>query len=429
MAGPMKKKGQCAQRTASTDSRVANPLAPGSRRTRGPWLLLAASLLLLPLLPFAGEPGLRPEMGSGNEHQDCNNCHGSHRNPSRLLNLRSEEPSDACAGCHQGKEESLAKGGAVQIPEWRGQESSHLFQSPMERSSQGHPYVRTYEAGGRKGFLLPGCTACHDPHAKDKRKLKDAAFNARGDWVGPKASNSAQICFGCHAGPESVKLSEGFGPARDLGSRFANSARSRHAIGGSAKDRPDVPSLNGTRFSGRMDCISCHDNPDESGPRGPHVSIYPHLLAASYGRELESSLGERSNDLCYKCHDQISVEGDQSFPYHRAHIRGFIGGPGQRTSSIEEVSGREEKTLRELLTVKNPKPGRQRAFMPGFGEPTPCATCHDPHGSLQNPALVEFDTTVVSPSTTGVVEFQQTGPGRGSCTLNCHGYNHVNVTY
>ena len=367
-------------------------------------------------------------MVSGNDHADCNRCHTSHHAAGRLMNLKAADPNALCAKCHQGKEGDLVQQGAIQMPEGKGLESDHLFQSRTERSREGQTYVRTYEGGGRKGVLLSGCDGCHDPHAKDKKKLKEVAFDARGDWVGSKPALTAQICFGCHAGPEAVRMRAGFGDVGDIGARFARGARSQHAMGRTAGERPDLPSLNGMRSEGRLDCTSCHDNPDEAGPRGPHVSPYPHLLCASYGREMDGGVGERSNDLCYKCHSQVSIEGNQSFPLHREHIRGFVdrARPG---GSIEETGPRRNIAEEGLRTLKDLKPGRQGAFMAGFGEPTPCATCHNPHGSIQNPALIDFDTTVVTPSMGGGISFRQTGPRRGSCTLTCHGHSHVNAAY
>jgi predicted CXXCH cytochrome family protein len=386
----------------------------------------AALLLLLSAPAGAGTPPQSPVLETGSEHSDCNGCHATHHAAGKSMNLKASDQSALCVKCHQGREENLAKRGAIQIPEWRGEESGHLFQDRGERSRGGQPYKRTYDAGeGGRGVLLSGCDGCHDPHAKDSKKLKSVAFDARGEWIGSKPALAAQVCFGCHAGPDAVKLPGQFGDVRDLGTRFLQGARSKHGMGRTAKDRPDLPSLNGTRFNGRLDCTSCHDNPDEAGPRGPHVSIYPHLLVAPYGREREGAVGDRSNDLCYRCHSQMSIEADQSFPLHRAHIRGFMGSL-QRPRGIEISAPR---ALPDARSFKDVKGARQAAVMPGLGEPTPCATCHNPHGSSRNDALVEFDPSVVSPSPGGGISYRRNGPGRGSCTLTCHGYSHVNATY
>jgi hypothetical protein len=69
------------------------------------------------------------------------------------------------------------------------------------------------------------------------------------------------------------------------------------------------------------------------------------------------------------------------------------------------------------------------APLAGFGEPTPCATCHDPHGSLNNPSLIRFDPAVVTRSSVGGVDFYRSGLGHGTCTLTCHGYDHVQAKY
>jgi len=68
------------------------------------------------------------------------------------------------------------------------------------------------------------------------------------------------------------------------------------------------------------------------------------------------------------------------------------------------------------------------------GERTACATCHDPHGisdgtAMNNRSLVNFDTTIVGPSSSGVLRFEATGSFSGRCYLRCHGKNHNPLSY
>ena len=49
-----------------------------------------------------------------------------------------------------------------------------------------------------------------------------------------------------------------------------------------------------------------------------------------------------------------------------------------------------------------------------------------------NSALINFDLSVVSPATTAAgprLEYVDTGRMSGTCTLSCHGANHVGSTY
>jgi predicted CXXCH cytochrome family protein len=57
-----------------------------------------------------------------------------------------------------------------------------------------------------------------------------------------------------------------------------------------------------------------------------------------------------------------------------------------------------------------------------------CSTCHDPHASTAA-MLVNFDRSVVAPNSNGILQFARTGVGHGTCSLQCHGTNHNNLSY
>ena len=65
----------------------------------------------------------------------------------------------------------------------------------------------------------------------------------------------------------------------------------------------------------------------------------------------------------------------------------------------------------------------------------PCAVCHDAHGSRQYKGLINFlrfdklGSLVVTPSSSGRLEFVDLGTGRGSCYLTCHGKDHDPAEY
>jgi hypothetical protein len=299
--------------------------------------------------------------------------------------------------------------------------SSHIGR-PVPKAAR--PYVRRVQRGGQHYALTADCTGCHDAHGREAGKLRPLAFNARGEILATRPQNAAERCFGCHAGTDAAPLSLG---DPDIGKLFAASAASRHGIGTAPKDRPDLPSLRSSATpTAKLDCVSCHGNPDAAGPRGPHASPFPSLLKAAYGRERDlGTTGQKLNDLCYACHDRRSIEGNQSFPLHREHLRGFVASPG---------AGGRPAELAALMPDAFPEPRdiRSRLRSPGkagLGEPAACATCHDPHGSKENPSLVRFDRTVVTPSSVGGVEFKKTGMRRGTCTLTCHGHDHIHAKY
>ena len=146
-------------------------------------------------------------------------------------------------------------------------------------------------------------------------------------------------------------------------------------------------------------CTSCH-NSDLAGsggtpaPSGPHGSIYSPILIDNYATADYTMESVRAYALCYRCHDRQSILNDRSFPLHRRHI----------------VQAR-----------------------------SPCSACHDAHGisrtqgtSRNHSNLINFDLSIVRPATGGLasrIEYEDTGPRQGNCTLTCHGVVHVRFEY
>lgn len=365
-------------------------------------------------------------------HRDCRGCHGSHwRMAPQKFTLAQGTPSspfsamDAnCMRCHQGPPAPTVDQGASKLPLWTGTGSSHIDGPFLERAKTFSKVIT--KNAGRKTVLRAQCNGCHDSHGKDRPAyLAAQAFDAFGKPEKVRATTVAQICFTCHAGPEAVRTLKQRG---DLGALFRADAVSSHRPGTQATARQDLPSLRPGLFKGILDCSSCHDNPNPAGPRGPHASPYPNLLKASFGREGDmASVGSHGDDLCYTCHDRTSILGNQSFPWHAQHIGGF--------TPATQLTG---KTLRSLPGQRFPEPGSTPArFLPwkglsagaGLGKPAACATCHNSHGSSRWPALLDFDPAVVTRATVGVLDYQRMGLGHGSCTLSCHGHDHLQTRY
>jgi hypothetical protein len=95
--------------------------------------------------------------------------------------------------------------------------------------------------------------------------------------------------------------------------------------------------------------------------------------------------------LCYSCHSRDSILSDESFAEHDMHVR---------------------------------------------GEDTPCNACHTPHGisatqgnDSNNSHLINFDTSIVFPNSSGQLLFVDQGDRAGTCSLLCHGEEHDNLGY
>ena len=383
-----------------------------------------------------------PQLQLPDPHTDCLSCHahGAISPPSTTLAPSKPSPegkaakartrdqalplnlglATTCLGCHEGPKKNAADL-ATKLDMDTTSGSTHINWTFLQQT---RTYSRTVSTSSRKVKLMANCNGCHDVHAKtDPARLSQLVFDTSGQLLSKaKRTTVAQICFGCHAGPEAVHLPF---QAADVGARFAGTG-SAHVIGSRTNSRQDLPSLRLSLFQGFLDCTSCHANPDPIKPKGPHSSTFPNLLLAAYGKESGPMAvgGGHSNDLCFVCHDKNAILGNQSFPYHSQHIAGFTG--PLATSQLGRLPTGPGAASFSRGGMPN---SRFVGSSQGLGVPTPCATCHDPHGSPTNPALISFDTTVVSRSSVGAIKFQRTGFHEGACTLLCHGYDHVQTRY
>ncbi|MBE0501609.1 MAG: cytochrome C [Desulfuromonadales bacterium] len=237
------------------------------------------------------------------------------------------------------------------------------------------------------------CVDCHNPHVVSKenpfagipgRRVVNAIVDIEFEY---------ELCYKCHA--DSANLP---GDSTNKHAEFKVTNPSYHPVEGegakayviSLKDpykaraeRPGDVSI--------LTCGSCHGNDDHNGPKGPHGSNYEGLLTENYVTADGYSESAFVYALCYKCHERSSILGNESFPEHARHIIG-------QTS-------------------------------PGGG--TSCYSCHDAHGSSKYTSLIRFNEDVVEPSRDGRLEYKQTvGVAlSGSCTLICHGVEHVERSY
>ncbi|MGD8450794.1 MAG: cytochrome c3 family protein [Phycisphaerae bacterium] len=324
----------------------------------------------------------------------CAACHVSHSAPWRPRLLR-DRPDRLCLNCHDG----LSATDIMPVLNLRsGHRLSHVLNP--ERSP----------ARGLRPSVMVTCADCHNPHAVNAT-LGDTA--TRVGVVGPLvppamkdvpgvsltgAPLSAarfyyEVCFRCHA-DRPVYVPERIVRQRDTDGnvrrQFLPTTASAHPVAFPRRLGADVPSLTPEVQARRfVSCQDCHNNPDARSAggtlvNGPHGSRYAYLLADRYETSDYTVESPQAYALCYGCHDRASILGDESFPLHREHV----------------VRGR-----------------------------TPCSACHTAHGvsgSTGNHGhLINFDLSIVG----GRRGYVDTGQRRGSCTLNCHGVNHVNFTY
>jgi len=367
----------------------------------------------------------------------CGSCHLPHNSPpvaaERLFRATEEA---ACSPCHSGASVTPPLLNVLQ-------QFSKTYAHPT--LTVGGQHDTAEDAFPLDGARHAECVDCHQPHRAQVTVtpaippgIHPALLGASGYDGGAAlrpASNEFEVCFKCHS--DSVNKPQGpafsqFGRTPDrltertvpdphnlrlkLGSGVARhnvtAARQRTAAQVPSL-RANLLNLNGT--AGRslaagtyIYCTDCHSNDQArksggTGPNGPHGSSRIHLLERRYDLEPPPvTPGSNSGGvpyisgingtagICNKCHDvDNSTLRDDSFKEHDKHVR---------------------------------------------GQDASCSTCHDPHGvqggtTLNNHSLVNFDLTIVGPSSSGQLRFERTGNFSGRCFLRCHGQDHNPESY
>jgi hypothetical protein len=206
-----------------------------------------------------------------------------------------------------------------------------------------------------------------------------------------------EICLRCH-GDRPVRIRDSIlrvVAGGNVRREIAPTAASSHPITTPSRNR-DVPSILPEFRGRRISCQECH-NADDAGTlgvgvaNGPHGSNNAFLLADHYSTRDFTTESPQAYALCYRCHDRNSILNDESFRFHRRHI---------------------------------------------VDEDAPCSACHAPHGvrgsTVEHSHLINFDRSIVGPASApgdSGVRFRDLGRFQGSCTLRCHGVNHVSFHY
>jgi predicted CXXCH cytochrome family protein len=372
----------------------------------------------------------------------CESCHRPHapQTGERLVKFQEE---NTCYQCHDGTVTTANIKSEFLVKTYRHPVdiTPSVHDASENPSSTLYPLPETSSGAPRHAE----CVDCHNPHASNNAaaqppQVRGALLGASGQSVNntflPQSTNEYEICFKCHADSANqpqffdtgtVGIGYGRDPQRqfDVGNpnRFNTRIEFQFSPSYHPVTRPsnlstgpagDVPSLRqapvapgGSNLPDRtlsagsyIYCSDCHNNDSGrnlgtfTGPAGPHGSNLPHLLerasalepapAVPGGTSSAATYSLTDYGLCDKCHDvEGSILLDQSFKEHSLHVR---------------------------------------------SENTACSTCHDPHAS-QAPMLINFDRSIVAPSSSGRLDYQRTGFRSGTCYLTCHGADHNPKSY
>lgn len=328
----------------------------------------------------------KSEYGSVAEN-GCNSCHRPHSAGGNQRLLHFDKSEKNCLNCHNG---SVA---AANL--------ENVFNLPSKHNVKRYDNIHDIKESIKFSEKHVECVDCHNPHAVQKsighdQIISNAMLRVSGVTISGSETVEAQyeyeVCFKCHGdNPDRVE-SKITRQITQTNTRFEfdTSNPSYHPIA-SPGANDNVPSLElPMTISSIIKCTSCHNSDDSTQIKGPHGSNYSPLLAFNYETSDFTSENESAYELCYQCHSRNSILNDESFPKHLEHL----------------------------------------------DDKTPCSACHDPHGisltqgsSVNNTHLINFDTSIVSENSLGLLEFIDTGTFTGKCSLNCHGKDHIDEEY
>jgi predicted CXXCH cytochrome family protein len=321
----------------------------------------------------------------------CENCHQQHSAPGRKFLLHSAAEESVCYPCHNGNVATKNVEAEFTKVSRHGVASSTGVHDPTEPAVVSAMHVE--------------CADCHNPHAsKPGVGLPAGALTAvRGVNISgaevAAVTSEYEVCFRCHADSTTRtpaplitrQIAQG-----NIRLKFLTTNASFHAVAGPGR-ATNVPSLIAPwTVSSILKCSDCHNNnagpgAAGTGPNGPHGSTFRPLLERQYVTTDRTAYAVGNYAMCFKCHSSTSILSDNTFREHNKHITGSVR--------------------------------------------SPCSVCHDAHGAASpgtttnNMSLINFDTSVVTPSSSGVLRFETQGAFRGRCYLSCHGVNHNPYSY
>jgi predicted CXXCH cytochrome family protein len=325
----------------------------------------------------------------------CRNCHRTHSAGHGARLIASTQEAETCNVCHGGT--VAQKNVAAEFANGSKYSRHPIDAAPWTHDPAEFPASMTRHVA---------CPDCHNPHATTNKPavppmvpgtMQGVSGVAAGGIPLAEATFEFQVCNKCHGfrEPSSPGVTR-VEATRLVSTKIDPSNQSFHPIAGTGRNTTIRGLLQPYTPSSIIGCTDCHNNSDWSStsslaPKGPHASRFAPILERQYLTADRTPESPANYDLCYKCHDRATLlrDGVGGFP----HVRHVVN------------------------------------------QQAPCAACHDAHGSRQNAHLVNFMTRdadgaiVVTPNTTGRLDYMVTGPGKGTCNLTCHGRVHANTSY
>ena len=324
----------------------------------------------------------------------CRNCHRTHSagHGARLLTWGNEP--DNCLVCHGGT--VAQKNVAAEFAN-----GAKFSRHPVDVSQWTHDPLENPLSMPRH----VACVDCHNAHAAtNKPAIPPAVPGALQGVTGVTAGGTTlaeatfgfQVCNKCHGFREpSTPGVTRVEATRIVSNKIDPSNQSFHPIATTGRNSMIQGLITPYTASSIISCTDCHNNNEwttvtGTAPKGPHASSFAPILERNYQTADLTPESQSNYDICYKCHDRnVLLTDGRGFP-HRRHV---------------------------------------------VDQQAPCAACHDAHGSRRNAHLINFMTrdasgkVVVTPNSSGRLEYSTSGVGHGACYLSCHGRDHNPRSY
>lgn len=323
----------------------------------------------------------------------CLGCHRPHASGHAQRLLAQAGETDNCTVCHTATVARKDVGSEFLKPSHHPVEVNQWTHDPLESPTTMPRHV--------------ACADCHNPHAVNPTpavvpaasgRLKGVASVSIAGLTIPDPNFEYEVCLKCHGltEPTTTTFIARQDTTRNIRLRMQNTNPSFHPIAAIGLNATMLGLMPSYTTSSQITCTSCHNNDASTtagtAPTGPHGSLFAPILERQYLSNDPEVESPQTYELCYKCHNEPFLVNDSAGTFHhKSHV---------------------------------------------VTDQAPCAVCHDPHGSRSSPHLIDFmlrDRTgkaVVTPSATlGLMQYMSTGPGHGTCYLQCHGSNHEPKSY